>query len=105
MDAIDLIKQEQDRARAKGYTEDHDRKHASGEIGRAGLCFAEVGIAELEGVSIDDPPAFWPWENPPELKGEDRIVLMIKGAAMLASEIDKQLRFEREYFSSLEGEN
>ena len=91
MNAIQLIQQEQERARDQGYSAEHDENHEDGVLAQAGTCYAEAAVAQLTNVSIDDPPVFWPWDDAPELADQSYLKLLIKGAAMIASEIDKQL--------------
>lgn len=92
MKAIALIQMEQERARAKGYTVEVDDVHQDGALARAGICYADIGTSQIEGVSTDDPHPFWPWDNAPKLATQPYLELLIKGAAMIASEIDKQIR-------------
>ena len=92
MSAISMIQNEQERARQQGYSAEHDENHEDGVLAQAGICYAEAGMAALTGETIDDPPTYWPWEDAPKLEGQPYINLLVKGAAMIASEIDKQLR-------------
>lgn len=92
MDSIQLINDEYTNQRVDhGYTEAHDDQHVHGEIGRAGICYAEVAVAESEHMLIDMPPAMWPegWEFRPE---SSQIEYLVKAAALLAAEIDRLLR-------------
>lgn len=92
MDSIELIAEERTRQQEKHrYTEEHDDQHVMGELARAGICYADKAVSEIEGSSIDWPHPFWPdgWKVGDE---GSSIAYLVKAAALIAAEIDRLLR-------------
>lgn len=106
MNAIDLIKAERERqVSSKGWTPEHDLEHERGELAKAGACYAlagPVGTAYgkpyLDGsrstqVLKNGCLLFWPWTmewwHPTP---DDRLRELVKAGALIAAEIDRELR-------------
>lgn len=74
----------------KGYTLAHDNaEHTVEELMRIGSCYIDWAAGELEGMSGDIPPAFYPEDSSIEWKTpESSIEGAVRGAAFIASALD-----------------
>lgn len=85
---------------AEGWHADHDRKHMAGELAMAAVCYALPSmIREVPpaGMSLSYFSRFWPWEHEWwKPTPQDRIRELTKAGALLAAEIDRLQRAERE---------
>jgi hypothetical protein len=88
MTGADLIRAERLRQiDAEGWTPQHDDTHVDGELVRAAICYAEAG----SGFNLEIEQ-FWPWEMASWKPGPDCIRNLAKAGALIAAEIDRQLR-------------
>jgi len=89
-DAISLIAEERLRQiEAEGWTPEHDDEHGGGQLADAAACYALAG----GGMPEDMFMAFWPWEGfwwKPTPR--DPVRNLVKAGALIAAEIDRQLR-------------
>lgn len=88
MNGVDLISRErQEQVSKHGYDDDHDDDHTDGEIVCAATLIALVGVQRS---------STWPWE--PEtldrIKAKPRIERLAIAGALIAAEIDRELRLE-----------
>lgn len=113
LNGVEMIMSERGRQiEIKGYDEDHDDQHDSGELAMAAACYAApdriyvLSRSDEEGVSFDDP---WPWDEDDDMRRtdtgkilpntgtpatstEDRIDQLAKAGALIAAEIDRLRR-------------
>jgi len=105
MNGIELIATERDRqVESEGWTSDHDAKHTPGDLAKAGSSYASVGASQLcldlRFAPTDSPsrdwrwPFDWRWWKP----SEDPIRNLVKAGALIAAEIDRELRKRGQYF-------
>lgn len=87
--AVDLIREEQEHARDKGYTVAHDVQHSDGSIGVAAQGYLDHAIGEVSGYSVDSPPWNWPWDEGYWKPRDSALENLILAASMIASEIDR----------------
>lgn len=66
----------------KGYTPEHDERHANGELLRAALCY--LTLPELRVESGNGLPLGWPWGSQAWQPGEPRENLVRGGALAMA---------------------
>lgn len=97
MNALDLIKEEQEHAREKGYTVGHDAALPLGSIAQAAQGYLDKALTTMVGYEIDEPPFNWPWE--PELykPRDSELENLVLAASLIASEIDAMLLRLRAY--------
>lgn len=82
---IQLIYEERDRQKKyEGFDSDHDSKWTSGELAKASACYA-LG---------DNIPNIWPFDKE-WWKPKDRIRDLQKAGALIAAEIDRLLKLEK----------
>lgn len=92
--AVEMIADERRRqVEQKGYAAGHDERHGPGELLNAGISYAIR--AELANdphrIPALPPPARWPW-SPAEWKPrDDAVENMVRAAALIAAEIDREL--------------
>ena len=98
MNAIELIAAERKRQLTKGWTPERDDKHDLGELSQGGAAYASVASAMIRGASHEEFPiemmraeGDWPFEDHWNPK-PDILTNLVKGAAMIAAEIDRLLR-------------
>lgn len=114
---VEMIKKERARQVAEeGCTPAHDDDHTNGELALAAACYATpVQLYQEERrfvnrVSYVDP---WPWESkwdkrythksgnrvadPATHSAKDRLDMLVKAGALVAAEIDRLLRQQKEY--------
>ena len=90
--SISLVTQERLRQiYVEGWTPAHDKFHQPNDLSRAALCYILKNI-NSEIIGFDD---IWPWETD-YFKPEDEIRNLVKAAALIMAEIDKQLAEENE---------
>lgn len=87
MNGIEILEAERVRQVAeKGYTLLNDSGR-SGDLARAAACYLDWAASQLEGVSIDEPHAFWPWSNE-DWKPVDVKTALTKAGALAAAALD-----------------
>lgn len=104
MKAIDLIKEERKRQISEeGFTESHDDRHTSGEIGDAAICYASAAAKMARGESLEyvrecvsamDRGFPWPWEESWWNPSSTQIKNLIKAGALIVAEIERLQRAE-----------
>jgi hypothetical protein len=90
----ELIAEERKRQIEKeGWTEQHDKEHSKGELAIAGACYAFAGIYGPDTQNGILTPDFWPWDEEwwKPCPG-NRIKELTKAGALIAAEIDRELR-------------
>lgn len=92
--AVELIAYERRRqVELKGYAAGHDARHGVGELLNAGISYAIR--AELANdphrIPALPPPARWPWAAVEWKPREDAVENMVRAAALIAAEIDREL--------------
>lgn len=94
MNAIDLIKAERERqVSAEGWTPEHDDQHPRGEMAMAAASYAFPPQREPGDTHEEAPPDTWPWETEWwKPCPNDRLRELVKAGALLAAEIDRELR-------------
>lgn len=105
MKAIDLIKAERTRQiNVEGFTESHDDRHVSGEIGDAAICYASAASKMARGeslayvkecVSAMDRGFPWPWEEEWWNPSSTQIKNLVKAGALIVAEIERLQRAEQ----------
>lgn len=88
---VDLIAAERQRQiEAKGFSAEHDDRHTKGELAIAAACYAVLGTdayCQLEGKDA------WPWDRKSDKRHQhNQLQRLIIAGALLASEIDRELR-------------
>lgn len=73
---------------ALGYDKEHDDKHYPSEFFRAAACYMDWAASQEEGVSIDEPHAFWPWEPEAWNPGVSALRAIEKAGALAAAGYD-----------------
>ncbi len=87
MTGIDLIAAERKRQQiAEHWSSTHDDMHINRELTKAAICYAAVGV-------IDIDSRHWPW-TPGWWKPRDRVRNLVKAGALIAAEIDRLQRLE-----------
>lgn len=91
MHALDLIEAERLRQiDDEGWTAEHDAEHASFELVRAAVCYANAGWQGLVGqYAADSIPHGWPWTGDWWKPSDDPVRNLVKAAALIAAEIDR----------------
>ncbi len=95
MTAIELIAAERTRQIEKEkYSTEHDDDHARGEILSAGIAYATA--AQRQGMTKHPDfggvcQMYWPWDRR-SWKPKDRRSNLVKAAALIAAEIDRDIR-------------
>lgn len=92
--AVELIAYERRRqVEQGGYTAAHDAGHGPGELLNAGISYAIR--AELANdphrIPALPPPARWPWAPAEWSPRDDAVENMVRAAALIAAEIDREL--------------
>lgn len=74
----------------EGWTAGHDQHHDSGELARAGACYAlhAAGLRSLDGQPIGTA---WPWPSWEFEPSGDRLRTLVKAGSLIAAEIDRLL--------------
>jgi len=91
----DLIADERNRQiEEEGYTVEHDAQHLAGQLARAAECYLWVNaiVTNEDALAIIGPPVFWPWKAEDWRPSADPIRNLVKAGALIAAEIDRQLR-------------
>ncbi|MCM0758081.1 hypothetical protein M7775_05755 [Sporomusa sphaeroides DSM 2875] len=93
---IELIAAERQRQIEKeGWTAEHDRQHAFGELILAAMCYATpLEYREEIKTPVGMVPVNWPWSNEHWKPTPDRIRELQKAGALIAAEIDRLQRKE-----------
>lgn len=90
-DGAEMIAAERERQkRVEGWTAKHDDAHKVGELLHAALCYA----ASFEEDRDLPPPDGWPW-SPEWWKPRGHVRNLVKAGALIAAEIDRELRSAR----------
>lgn len=98
---IDLIAAERKRqVEVEGWTPEHDDEHINGALARAAGCYSvppDMRARLVKGTMGDVIDWMWPfnkdwWKPSPD----DRIRELVKAGALIAAEIDRLKRKERE---------
>jgi hypothetical protein len=71
----------------EGY-EPHADIGRAPELLRAAACYADWAAADMDGVGIDEPHPFWPWEDEDWKPGGSAMRAMEKSAALMAAAYD-----------------
>lgn len=96
---VSLIEAERKRqVQEEGWTPDHDDQHEDEELALAAAIYATPEISrDYDKVEPPRAPIKWPWAwfwwKPTP---RDRVRELAKAGALIAAEIDRLLRFERE---------
>lgn len=97
--SIQLIADERQRqVEVEGWSEHHDDKHTDGSLA---LVAASYAVAEDQRENYKDftPPSFWPdtWDNNWfKPTPNDRIRELVKAGALIAAEIERLQRLEKQ---------
>lgn len=75
-----------------GYDDPHDDEHKTGELIRAGVAYAQVGLAQVIGASFEITSRLWPFEDETFRPDADPIQNLAKAGAFIAAEIDRLKR-------------
>jgi hypothetical protein len=102
----DVIDERSRQISAEGWTEEHDDRHAGGEMARAAACYA--AHTDDEQGSYCDPdadnrhiPILWPWA-PRWWKPKDRRRDLVRAAALIVAEIERLDRKAERRIATLE---
>lgn len=95
---IELIAEERERQVSKEkYDADHDDSHGGGSILAAGIAYATAAQHQsIHGKRTDFElvrTMYWPWSKRDWKPSPDRVRNLVKAAALLAAEIDREQRF------------
>jgi len=91
MSGTELIAAERQRQIEKeGWSLEHDDKHSSGELARAGICYAMWNIIEHSKIvrARETIQLWWPWDWE-WWKPKDEISNLVRAGALIAAEIDR----------------
>lgn len=77
----------------EGYDEAHDDAHTHGELAQAAECYTSGPRKRPSGYNR--PPQDWPWRRD-EWKPGDRQSDLIKAGALIAAELDRLHRAEKQ---------
>ena len=89
MNGIERIAKERKRQiEEEGWSEKHDDSHKSGEMAKAGACYAVRGLVDIGLINRHWPWSFSWWKPSPE----NRIRELEKAGALIAAEIDRLQR-------------
>jgi len=102
---IELIAEERTRqVSVEGWTPEHDDQHTRGELAQAAACYADYAATTAEvGESATRflaPPKKWPWERS-WWKPSVQLRTLVKAGALIAAEIDRVLRAQRQPASAV----
>lgn len=93
--AIELIAAERQRGIEKeGYDADHDDEHVAGHIAQGGIAYATAFIQQHQHKRPDLDfvrEMHWPFDARTWKPG-DRVSNLVKAGAMIAAELDRELR-------------
>ena len=99
---VTRIAAERQRQVAKeGWTPEHDDGHHTGALALAGMCYAKLAYLQASGIA-DDMAADaildneWPWRDASWKPSPDPIRNLEKAGALIAAEIDRLLRAEKQ---------
>lgn len=76
----------------KNFSPERDDAYPPGELARAGACYADFAAGQMEGISQDEPHAFWPWSAESWNPGGSPVRTLEKAGALLAAEYDARYR-------------
>lgn len=119
MNGAELITEERVRhIEEEGYDALNDDRYINGELALAGICYAAPERIYIKEDGYNDKMSFvdpWPWceevdkrlydhddEECKILPIEDRIRMLVKGGALIAAEIDRLLRLDKDIEDDLE---
>jgi len=100
--AMLIAKERSRQVEEEGWTDKHDDGHTTGDLARAGACYAFDYIGEVYNDEGCDQVGgdFWPWgggtmRTMPEMKTspDNAIRQLTKAGALIAAEIDRLHRF------------
>lgn len=75
---------------SEGWTPEHDDQHQYGELTLAAMCYIEA-----KSFQFQRNIRLWPWDAK-WWKPKDRISNLVKAGALIAAEIDRLQRIERD---------
>jgi len=84
-----ILNERRRQIREEGWTPEHDDCHREDELTAAAACYLYAG-------SRLPKPLRHPWPWPTGFKPSDRVRNLVKAGALIAAEIDRLIRFERE---------
>lgn len=100
---IELITDERQRQISKeGWTPEHDDEHTAAEMIWAANCYTylECGSERAAEIKLEGiPPTGWPWGGEWWKPSEDPVRNLVKAGALIAAEIDRLQRLNREITS------
>ena len=76
----------------EGYTPEHDDSHDPVQLVAAGYCYIQQALFDLQGISGDNPPCEWPFEDSAWKPSEgDTLKDLKRGVQFLAAFVDNVL--------------
>lgn len=91
----ELITEERERQISKeGWTPEHDDTHLDGEMGMAALSY--ILAADYRGQNPEEPLTYWPWDHSYFKPVADPVRNLVKAGALIAAEIDRLQRAQRD---------
>lgn len=92
--AIELIATERARQiEQEGWTAEHDAKHQPAELAQAGISYAAQAATQMKLNTHETCDTMnWPWEYSWWKPSRDPVRNLVKAAALIAAEIDRELR-------------
>jgi hypothetical protein len=92
MNGAERIAAERERQiQQEGWTSDHDDEHVHGELARAAACYVQHAGRDW-GEPPHHTPYGWPWDGQWWKPTGDAICDLTKAGALIAAEIDRELR-------------
>lgn len=97
--AVQVVAERERQATAEGWTPEHDEHHDAGLLAAAGVCYALEHVPQVhkDPTYADGPPGWWPFD-PEWWKPKDRLRDLVRAAALIAAEADRDVRARRERF-------
>lgn len=99
----EIARERQRQIDVEGWTPEHDDEHDKGELAIAAACYAWRAVGFINLVDgKEEPPPSWPWDKKwwkPKSPHRD----LIRAAALLHAELERQGRLARESEDSGDG--
>lgn len=82
----ELVADERNRQKEKGWTAEHDDTHKNGELAKAGYCYLVAALRDDRDHAI--PPTGWPFETK-SWNPSDYLRNLVKCASLIVAEIER----------------
>ena len=97
MTGVELIAAERKRqVNVEGWMPEHDDTHRLCEMNEAARAYARAAELQVRSGSEPENPGIWPWEREWWKPSSDPIRNLVKSGALIAAEIDRLQRKQRD---------